>query len=438
MLSLIMLNIFLILIIKFLSLHMLIYIFYLILNYFIWNFYFNSFFCLISFNFGLDKYSFSLMILSIWICLLMMYSSLNYKNFYKLYINLMILLINFFLTMCFFSLNFFFFYLFFECSVLPLFLLIYGWGYQPERVYSSIYFILFTLISSLPLFLLILNLESELGYFYMKINFSCLNFYMMFFFMFSFLVKLPMFMFHLWLPKAHVEAPTLGSMILAGVMLKLGGYGLIRVFNFFNYIMNIYSFIFVSVSLIGCFYISLFCLIQVDLKMLVAYSSVSHMGLIICGLVSLTDFGFLGSLFLMISHGLVSSGMFFLVGCLYERIGSRSIFIIRGLMNFMPSFVMFFFLLCVSNMSCPPSLNLVSEIFIIFSLINWDYFTLIYLFFILFFSACSMICLFSFISHGLSSSMIFYMDSGLVREFLCFFLHLAPLYLFILNLEFFS
>nr|YP_009987500.1 NADH dehydrogenase subunit 4 [Bambusiphaga furca]QBZ37960.1 NADH dehydrogenase subunit 4 [Bambusiphaga furca] len=417
--------------------HLFIYWFYIVLNYFIWFFHFYDFFSMISLNFGLDKYSFFLTVLSIWISLLMMYSSFSLINLNFNILKLLVLMIFFFLIMCFFSLNFFYFYLFFECSVMPLFILIYGWGYQPERVYSSLYFIFYTLFSSLPLFLLILKFEYYLGYFYFGVNYSCLNFYFMFFFIFSFLVKLPMFFFHLWLPKAHVEAPSMGSMILAGVMLKLGGYGLIRLIFFFNIMMMKYSYIFISLSLVGCLYISIFCLIQFDLKVLVAYSSVSHMGLVICGIFSLTDFGLLGCFFLMIAHGLVSSGMFYLVGCLYDRVGSRSLFIIRGLLNFMPSFVMFFFFFCVSNMSCPPSLNLVSEIFICFSLLSWDFLTFFFMFMILFFTACSMVTLFSFSCHGSSGNLFYFLDSGLVREFYCFSLHLIPLYMFILNLNFF-
>nr|QBZ38012.1 NADH dehydrogenase subunit 4 [Epeurysa nawaii] len=438
MLSILMITIFMTLFFNQLTLHTLIYFFYFIFNYFLLGFYFSENFSCISLNFGLDKYSFSLILLTSWICLMMMYSSFSLKILNLNYVKMLILLIFFFLILCFFSLTFFYFYIYFECSVLPLFLLIYGWGYQPERVYASLYFIMFTLFSSLPLFLLILKFEHYFGFFYFNINYEIFNFYTFFFFIFALLVKLPMVFFHLWLPSAHVEAPSLGSMILAGVMLKLGGYGLIRFLMLFCYLLNLYSYIFISLSLVGCLYISMFCLIQVDLKVLIAYSSVSHMGLVICGLMNLSMYGTLGGFFLMISHGLVSSGLFFLVGCIYDRFGTRSIFLMRGLLNFMPSFVMFFFILCISNMSCPPSLNLVSEIFICFSLLSWDPLTLLFIFFILFFTACSMINLFSFVCHGAVSNLIFFVDSGTVREYYCFFMHLFPLYMFVINLDFFN
>lgn len=194
----------------------------------------------------------------------------------------------FFLFLCFVTLSFFSFYIYFECRILPVFFLIYGWGYQPERVFSSLYFFFYTLFSSLPLLILIFSLNNLLGYFYFYIDFSSENLFLFFFFIFSFLVKLPIFFFHLWLPKAHVEGPTIGSIILSGVILKLGGYGLIRVLYIFTSLVNCYSFFFITLSLIGALYVGLFCLLQSDSKVLVAYSSVSHISLVICGLMSLS------------------------------------------------------------------------------------------------------------------------------------------------------
>nr|QBZ38207.1 NADH dehydrogenase subunit 4 [Mahmutkashgaria sulcatus] len=419
------------------NIYILIYLSFFLFNYLILSFHFYSFFSFISLGFGLDKYSYCLVLMTLWLFILMLLGSLNLKFLHFGVLSSLTYLILLFLILCFFSLSFFMFYFYFECSVLPIFILIYGWGYQPERVYSSLYFFFYTLVSSLPLFMLILWMENLFGYFYFGCLFSFSNIYLFFFFIFSFLVKLPMFFFHLWLPKAHVEAPTMGSMVLAGIMLKLGGYGLIRVMFFFIDLVILNSYIFVSISLLGGLYVSMFCVLQTDLSVLIAYSSVSHMGLVICGLMTLTNYGFYGSLYLMMSHGLVSSGLFYLGGCLFDRLGSRSMFLIKGLINFMPSFVMFFFLLIVSNMSCPPSLNLVSEVFICFSLLSWNSLTFIYIFFSLFLSACAMINFFSFICHGSLSNLLICLDSGLLREFYCFFMHLFPLYLIILNLNFF-
>ena len=226
------------------NLFLLIYIFFFCYIYFLVSFGFINFFSFISFNMGLDFYSFSLILLTFWLVILIMYSLLNLHKIYFSYLKILVLLISTFLFLCFVSLNFFSFYLYFECRVLPVFLLIYGWGYQPERVFSSLYFFFYTLLSSLPLLVFIFKLTSLLGYFYFNINFSSINLFLFFFFLFSFLVKLPIFLFHLWLPRAHVEAPTCGSIILAGVILKLGGYGLIRVLYIFTSLVNYYSFFF--------------------------------------------------------------------------------------------------------------------------------------------------------------------------------------------------
>nr|WOW99004.1 NADH dehydrogenase subunit 4 [Oecleopsis sp.] len=398
----------------------------------------NDFYGLISFGFGLDKISFGFCILSLWICVLMIYSMMFYSftlNFWVFLFNLNLMI--FFLILCFSSLDMFSFYFFFESSILPVFLIILGWGYQPERINSGMYLIFYTLFSSLPLLLCVLYISSVYGYFYFLDFFSLNSFFISFFFLFAFLVKFPMFLFHFWLPKAHVEAPVSGSMILAGVMLSLGGYGFIRLSLFLDYFFYFYSYIIISLSLFGSFFIGLICLIQMDLKILIAYSSVSHMGLVISGLFTLSDCGFLGGYFLMIGHGLISSGLFYWVGCIYNRFGTRSLLIIKGLMNYMPSFSFFLFLLCACNMSCPPSLNLFSEICIVFSLFSWSLLSMLYIFFILFLTACYSILIFSLSQHGYSSSLSFFMDGGFLIEYYVFFLHLFPFFIFIFGLDFF-
>lgn len=154
----------------------------------------------------------------------------------------------------------------------------------------------------------------------------------------AFLVKIPIYLFHLWLPKAHVEAPVAGSIILAGVLLKLGGYGILRVASMFNVSGLVsYDFIIMGVALVGSFYVGLICLRQVDVKSLIAYSSVCHIGLIIGGLISCGLWGSYGSLVLILGHGLCSSGLFCLANMVYERSFTRNIFILKGLMLIYPS-----------------------------------------------------------------------------------------------------
>nr|AML26646.1 NADH dehydrogenase subunit 4 [Ptiliidae sp. BMNH 1274723] len=390
----------------------------------------------ISYYFGVDLISFILIWLSFWIISLMFMSSekLFKLNYYYNLFSFLLLLLMIMLLLLFCSMNLIMFYIYFEISMVPMLILILGWGYQPERVQAGLYLLIYTLLASFPLFLMIIyfymNCKS-LDFYYLLIENSV---YIYFFTLIVFLVKLPMFMVHLWLPKAHVEAPVSGSMILAGVMLKLGGYGLFRViFKMkFMFEMNIYLIIF---SLVGSAIISMLCIRQIDMKSLVAYSSVAHMGMVLSGLLSLTLFGWVGSFIILLSHGLCSSGLFVLVNILYERLSSRSLLINKGLINIIPSLTMWWFLFSVINMSAPPSLNLFGEIFIIIS-IMWLDFNMIYMMLlILFFGGVYSLYLFSYSQHGKLYSGVYSMMSIKLREFLILFLHLVPLLMLFLKMD---
>nr|YP_009179471.1 NADH dehydrogenase subunit 4 [Cypridopsis vidua]AJY78610.1 NADH dehydrogenase subunit 4 [Cypridopsis vidua] len=272
-----------------------------------------------------------------------------------------------FLILSFLSIKLIFFYVFFEASLIPIFLLIMGWGYQPERLQAAIYMLFYTLLASLPLLLIILMMQNLFSYFslnefILESSKSMINLLIMFFMILAFLVKLPMFFFHLWLPKAHVEAPVAGSMILAGVMLKLGSFGLWRVLSSIVKVFNLYSYWLVVLGLIGGLLVSFVCFIQVDMKSLVAYSSVVHMGILLSGVSSLSFIGFEGALALMLGHGIVSSGLFYLVGVNYDRVHSRSLMINKGMMILFPSMTIMWFILSVFNISAPPSVSLFGEI----------------------------------------------------------------------------
>nr|YP_009725538.1 NADH dehydrogenase subunit 4 [Homoeoxipha nigripes]QHQ73129.1 NADH dehydrogenase subunit 4 [Homoeoxipha nigripes] len=396
---------------------------------------------LLSLIFGCDMLSFGLNLLSLWICMLMVLASiniLNLNNHGNIFLFLILILLVF-LICTFSSLSIISFYIFFEASLIPTLLLILGWGYQPERIQAGLYLLFYTLFASLPLLIGLMWIGQEL----MIVNFCLskdiknMSFLFYFVMIFAFLVKMPMYLVHLWLPKAHVEAPISGSMILAGVLLKLGGYGLIRMLKMMIYMSIKFSFLWISISMVGGIMVSLLCLRQVDIKSLIAYSSVAHMSLVLGGIFTLNYWGLWMGFLMMISHGLCSSGLFCLSNIMYERIGSRSMIISKGMMNLMPSMTLWWFLLISSNMSAPPSLNLLSEIGLINSIMSWSQNSMFLLMLISFFSAMYSIYLYSYTQHGKFYSGIYMVVSGNHREYLLLFLHWIPLNLLILKSEYF-
>nr|YP_010326994.1 NADH dehydrogenase subunit 4 [Peridea elzet]UNP54250.1 NADH dehydrogenase subunit 4 [Peridea elzet] len=397
-------------------------------------------FCNMSYMMSVDIMSYGLILLSIWVIILMIMASENlYKeNYYINFFMFNILFLLIMLYMTFSVMNLFMFYMFFEGSLIPTLLLIIGWGYQPERIQAGMYLLFYTLFVSLPLLIGIFYIFDKMNclmiYF---LKFFNLNFYFLYFSMIlAFLVKMPMYFVHLWLPKAHVEAPVSGSMILAGIMLKLGGYGLLRVLIFLQELNLKMNYIWIVISLLGGFYISLKCFCQVDIKSLIAYSSVAHMSLVISGIMVMNYWGYMGSYILMIGHGLCSSGMFCLANILYERLHSRSLYINKGLMNFMPSMSLWWFLLLSSNMAAPPSLNLMGEISLMNSLMSWSWFSMIALMLISFFSAGYSLYLYSFTQHGKYYVGIYSYYTGVSREYLMLMLHWLPLNIMILKVDY--
>lgn len=399
--------------------------------------YSNYFFINLRYSFGIDLLSYGLILLRIWIIALIYMARekiLSNNNFLTVFIFLILFLL-LALVLTFRTLNFFIFYLFFEISLIPTLFLILGWGYQPERLQAGFYLLFYTLFGSLPLLICILYIYiTNNRLFYMIFNNLRINYlYLYLGLVFAFLVKMPIFMVHLWLPKAHVEAPISGSIILAGVLLKLGGYGLIRVFRIIQIIGLKINLLWVSIRLFGGMLIRLICFYQTDMKSLIAYSSVAHMRIVIGGIITISFWGIRGSYLLIISHGLCSSGLFCLANIVYERVGSRRIIINKGMINFIPRMALWWFLLRACNIAAPPSINLLREIRLFNRIIRWSTYSIIVLILLSFFRAGYTIYLFSYSQHGKYYRSLYGVVTGRIREYLILFLHWFPLLFLIIK-----
>ncbi|PWR23852.1 NADH-quinone oxidoreductase subunit M [Zavarzinia compransoris] len=262
------------------------------------------------------------------------------------------------------------FYLFFEAGLIPMFLIIGIWG-GPRRIYATFKFFLYTLVGSLLMLLAIIAIYLTAGTTdvveLFKYNFPVdMQFWLWLAFFASFAVKVPMWPVHTWLPDAHVEAPTAGSVILAGVMLKMGGYGFIRFsLPLFPDASEYFAPLMFTLSIVAVIYTSLVALVQEDMKKLIAYSSVAHMGFITLGTFSFTEQGLQGAIIQMVSHGIVSGALFLCVGVVYDRLHTREIARYGGLVNRMPVYAFVFMLFTMATVGLPGTSGFVGEFLIL-------------------------------------------------------------------------
>uniref|UniRef100_A0AAU6PBW1 NADH-ubiquinone oxidoreductase chain 4 n=1 Tax=Complanledra complana TaxID=3078487 RepID=A0AAU6PBW1_9HEMI len=392
----------------------------------------NKFFSNIFMFIGMDQWSQTLILLTIMISN-MMTSTMKSKKTFLILSNMIMLTI---LILMFSSMKMTWFYIMFELSLIPMIIMIIGWGYQPERMIAGMYLLFYTMTASFPLLISIIfmykNMNNDLFMMKYKNSTNMMNVSVSM----AFLVKMPMFMLHFWLPKAHVQAPIFGSMILAGILLKIGGLGIMR----FSLVMEnsflSMSTIWYSMSILGAILISLICMMQGDMKSMIAYSSISHMSMCLMSILTMTKTGFLGGYIMMIAHGLCSSAMFFLSNMNYERTLSRSIFINKGMMFFMPANSMMWFITSSLNMGCPPSINFISEITIMMSMMSyWNKSHMFIIMISLIISYYSFF-MFSYTQHGQNPSN-YSLSNVNTKEYTTLTYHIVPMILLTMKMEMF-
>jgi len=324
----------------------------------------------INFQLGIDGISILFILLTTFIAPICIFSGIHSIRFKLKEFLIAILVMETLMLGVFCSLDLVIFYLFFEGGLIPMFLIIGIWG-GPKRVYSAFKFFLFTLLGSVLMLIAIISIYWITGTTdvikLLDIRIPQEYQYLLWLAFFSsFAVKLPMWPFHTWLPDAHVEAPTAGSVILAAILLKMAGYGFMRFsLGLFPVASDYFTPLIFTLSIIAIIYTSLVALMQDDMKKLIAYSSVAHMGFVTIGIFSLTKQGLEGSIIQMMSHGLISAALFLCVGVVYDRLHSRMISSYGGLVNIMPKYAFVFMIFVLAALGLPGTSGFVGEFLIL-------------------------------------------------------------------------
>nr|YP_009182788.1 NADH dehydrogenase subunit 4 [Austrolebias charrua]AKL82661.1 NADH dehydrogenase subunit 4 [Austrolebias charrua] len=395
-----------------------------------------------------DLFTTPLLILTCWLLPLLILASQGHMSSKSLlqqraYLALLISL-QVFLIMSFSASDLMMFFLMFEAVLVPTLIIITCWGYQKNRLAAGIYFLFYTLVGSLPLLIALMSMYNYTGTletfmlndpnpqdFTPEFSYASKAFWLMF--ILAFFLKLPLYGAHLWLPKAHTEAPIAGSMILAAVLLKLGGYGMIRLSPILEPLTKELCYPFIVLALWGVVMTGLICLRQTDLKSLIAYSSVGHMGLVTAGILTQTPWGFSGALLLMIAHGLTSSALFCLANTNYERSHTRTMILIRGLQILFPLMMAWWFMATLANLALPPLPNLIGELMILSATFNWSPFSFILTGLGTLITAAYSLYMFLVTQRGPLPHHVMMLNSSYSREHLLMILHFLPLFMLILK-----
>nr|QNS38267.1 NADH dehydrogenase subunit 4 [Zosterops hypoxanthus] len=392
---------------------------------------------------AIDQISSPLLVLSCWLLPLMLMASQNHleqePTIRKRIFIVTMILAQPSILLAFSASELMLFYIAFEATLIPTLILITRWGSQPERLNAGTYLLFYTLASSLPLLIAILHLHNQMGTLYfpmLKLSHptmptSWTSFVCSLALFLAFMVKAPLYGLHLWLPKAHVEAPIAGSMLLAALLLKLGGYGIMRLTLLMNLSSSNLHYPFITLALWGALMTSAICLRQIDLKSLIAYSSVSHMGLVIAATMIQTQWAFSGAMILMISHGLTSSMLFCLANTNYERTHSRILLLTRGMQPLLPLMAIWWLLANLTNMALPPTINLMAELTIMIALFNWSAFTIILTGAAILLTASYTLYMLMMTQRGPLPSHITSIQNSNTREHLLMTLHMIPMILLI-------
>nr|YP_004733077.1 NADH dehydrogenase subunit 4 [Triturus dobrogicus]ADV35469.1 NADH dehydrogenase subunit 4 [Triturus dobrogicus] len=392
-----------------------------------------------------DQISSPLLVLTCWLLPLMTLASQNHlKNSplprQRTYL-IMLTLLQASLIIAFSSTELTLFYIAFEATLIPTLIIITRWGNQTERLNAGTYFLFYTLAGSLPLLVALLIIQNSSG----SLSLILLNMkdlmmtqtytdkILWLACLLAFMVKMPLYGTHLWLPKAHVEAPVAGSMILAAVLLKLGGYGIIRITMILTPLTKEMAYPFMVLALWGVVMTSLICMRQTDLKSLIAYSSVSHMGLVIAAIMIQTPWSLTGAIILMVSHGLISSALFCLANLNYERTHSRTLLLVRGAQAVLPLMATWWLIANLSNMALPPTMNLWGELTIMVSLFNWSPWTILITGLGALITASYTLYMFLMTQRGPTPLHLGQINPSYTREHFLLVMHLTPMLLLILK-----